>query len=61
MSAVIPIIAIALLVLGALGAVRDGDIALVEHGLMMPAMLIPMLLRPDLYARRMSPHAGTRR
>jgi hypothetical protein len=31
-----------------------GDLALIEHGLMMPAMLIPMLLRLDVYTGRAS-------
>jgi hypothetical protein len=29
-----------------------GNLALLEHGLMMPVMLIPMLLRLDLYTGR---------
>jgi hypothetical protein len=29
------------------------DLALIEHGLMMPAMLVPMVFRLDLYAGRM--------
>ena len=49
MAAVMPLLAIALLVLGWLGAVPMGDLALLEHGLMMPAMLVPMFLRLDLY------------
>lgn len=53
MSAVMPIMAAALLVLGALGAVATEDLALMEHGLMMPAMLVPMLYRVDLYSRPM--------
>jgi hypothetical protein len=50
MSATMPILALALLILGWLGAVPMGDLALLEHGLMMPVMLVPMLLRPGLYA-----------
>ncbi|HEX6662075.1 MAG TPA: hypothetical protein VF025_00235 [Gaiellaceae bacterium] len=34
-----------------------GEFALSEHGLMMPAMLIPMFLRLDLYTGR-ARHAG---
>lgn len=50
MSATMPILAFLLLVLGWLGVVPMGDLALLLHGLMMPAMLVPMLLRPGLYA-----------
>ena len=50
MSATMPILAFVLLVLGWLGVVPMGDLALLLHGLMMPAMLVPMLLRPGLYA-----------
>ena len=53
MSAVMPIIGLALLLLGALDVIAMGDLALLEHGLMMPAMLVPMLLRPGLYAGHM--------
>jgi hypothetical protein len=49
MSAAMPILAIALLMMGWLGAVPMENLALLEHALMMPAMLVPMLLRPDLY------------
>jgi hypothetical protein len=57
MSAVMPIIAFALLVLGAAGAVAKEHMALLEHALMMPAMLVPMLLRPGLYSTPMPHHA----
>jgi hypothetical protein len=50
MSATMPILAIALVTLGGLGVVAMGDLALLMHGLMMPVMLVPMLLRPGLYA-----------
>ena len=50
MSATMPILAFALLVLGWIGVVPMGDLALLMHGLMMPVMLVPMLLRPGLYA-----------
>jgi hypothetical protein len=50
MSSTMPILAFILLVLGWLGVVPMGDLALLLHGLMMPAMLVPMLLRPGLYA-----------
>jgi hypothetical protein len=53
MSATMPILAFILLMLGWLGIVPMGDLALLEHGLMMPAMLVPMLLRPGLYASHM--------
>jgi hypothetical protein len=29
------------------------NLALIEHGLMMPAMLVPMVFRLDLYTGRM--------
>jgi hypothetical protein len=52
MSAAMPILAIVLLGLGWLAVLPESDLALLEHGLMMPVMLIPMLLRLDLYAGR---------
>jgi hypothetical protein len=52
MSAVMPVLAVALLALGWLGIVPKGDLAVLEHGLMMPAMLVPMLFRLDLYSGR---------
>ena len=53
MSATMPILAFILVMLGWLGVVPMGDLALLEHGLMMPVMLVPMLLRPGLYAQHM--------
>jgi hypothetical protein len=53
MSATMPILAFILLMLGWLGLVPMGDLALLMHGLMMPVMLVPMLLRPGLYAAHM--------
>jgi hypothetical protein len=50
MSATMPILASTVLMLGWLGVVSMGDLALLMHGLMMPVMLVPMLLRPALYA-----------
>ena len=47
-----PILAGLLLILGWLGVLAMGDLALIEHGLMMPVMLIPMLLRLDVYTGR---------
>jgi hypothetical protein len=52
MSAAMPILAVVLLILGWLAIVPKGDLALLEHGLMMPVMLIPMLLRLDIYTGR---------
>jgi hypothetical protein len=52
MSAVMPVLAGALLLLGWTEAIPNSDLALTEHGLMMPAMLVPMLLRLDLYTGR---------
>ena len=54
MAAVMPVLAAALLVLGSLSVLPMGDLALWEHGLMMPAMLVPMLFRLDLYTSRHS-------
>jgi hypothetical protein len=53
MTATMPTVALVLLLLGGLGAVPMGDLALLEHSLMMPVMLAPMLLRPGLYAGHM--------
>ena len=47
-----PMLAIVLLVLGWAGAIAMSALAFVEHGLMMPAMLIPMLFRLDFYTGR---------
>ena len=52
MGAVMPVLAVALLVLGWLSLLPMGDLALWEHGLMMPAMLVPMFFRLELYTRR---------
>ena len=52
MSAAMPVLALALLAFGWLGALSKGDLALTEHGLMMPVMLVPMLFRLDLYTGR---------
>ena len=49
----LPILAIVLLTLGWLAVVPMGDLALLMHGLMMPVMLVPMALRPGLYAGHM--------
>ena len=49
MSAAMVVLAVVLLCLGWLGLVSMSTLPLLAHGLMMPAMLIPMLLRPDLY------------
>ena len=57
MAASMPILAIVLLALGWLAIVPTGDLALLEHGLMMPVMLIPMFLRLDLYTGRAG-HTG---
>jgi hypothetical protein len=53
MSATMPIVAGVLRMFGWLGPVPMGDLALLEHGLMMPVMLVPMLLGPGLYSGRM--------
>jgi hypothetical protein len=52
MSAAMVIWAIVLLGFGWLGILPKSSLALLEHGLMMPIMLIPMLFRLDLYTGR---------
>jgi hypothetical protein len=52
MSATMPILASTVLMLGWLGVVAMGDLALLMHGLMMPVMLVPMLFRLDVYTGR---------
>ena len=59
MSATMPVLAIMLLAFGWLGLVPMSNMALLEHGLMMPVMLIPMLFRRDLYAGHMA-HTSAR-
>jgi hypothetical protein len=41
-----------LLAFGWVGILPKRDLALLEHGLMMPIMLVPMLFRLDLYTGR---------
>jgi hypothetical protein len=60
MSAVMPALAIVLLALGWLAIAPKHDLALLEHGLMMPAMLGPMFFRLDLYTGRAG-HGGRHR
>jgi hypothetical protein len=52
MAGVMPILAMALLALGWLSVVPKSELALLEHGLMMPAMLVPMVFRLSLYTGR---------
>ncbi len=52
MAAAMPILAIALLALGWLAILPRSELALLEHGLMMPVMLIPMFFRLDVYTGR---------
>jgi hypothetical protein len=52
MAAAMPVLAMVLLPLGWLAIVPKGDLALLEHGLMMPVMLVPMFFRLDLYTGR---------
>lgn len=49
MSAAMPVLAAALLCLSWIGAIPMSAMAPAEHGLMMLAMLVPMLLRLDFY------------
>jgi hypothetical protein len=58
MAVVMPVLGAALLVFGWLSVLPMGDLALWEHGLMMPAMLVPMLFRLDLYTSKHSHHAS---
>jgi hypothetical protein len=57
MAAVMPILALALLVLGWTELMPMSDLALLEHALMMPAMLVPMFFRLDFYTGRVG-HPG---
>src|SRR4051794_30360312 len=43
------VLAALVLVAGLTGTISQGDMALAVHGLMMPAMLVPMLAHLDLY------------
>jgi hypothetical protein len=61
MSAAMPLLAIALLALGWIGALPMSSLALAEHALMMPAMLLPMLLDLDLYTGSGHPDTSTHR
>jgi hypothetical protein len=55
------LLGVAVLVAGAATLIPIERAALAEHGLMMPAMLVPMLLRPGLYmgAATSAPPRGT--
>ena len=61
MAAVMPVLGAALLVFGWLSVLPRGDLALWEHGLMMPAMLVPMFFRLGLYTSKHSHHQTTAR
>jgi hypothetical protein len=52
MSAAMVVLAVVLLGAGWLGIVPMSAFPWLAHGLMMPAMVIPMLLRLDLYTGR---------
>jgi hypothetical protein len=54
MGASMVVLGLAVLIAGALAVIPIENAALAEHGLMMPAMLVPMLLRLDLYMGRTS-------
>lgn len=56
-----PMTAWMLYALGWLGILPLGDLALLEHGLMMPVMLVPMLVRLDLYTGRVDHATGRAR
>jgi hypothetical protein len=61
MTAAMPALAVVLLLLGWLAVVPMGDLVLLEHGLMMPVMLLPMLLRLDVYTGRAGHRTQTAR
>jgi len=52
MTAAMIILAVLLLAAGLVGIVPMGQLPLLEHALMMPFMLVPMLLRADQYTGR---------
>ena len=52
MTAAMIILAGLVLAAGLVGLVPMGQLALLEHALMMPCMLVPMLLRADQYTGR---------
>ncbi len=58
MSAAMAVWAGLLLVAGLVGTVDRGSMATLEHGLMMPAMLVPMVLRLDVYTGAHMAHAN---
>jgi hypothetical protein len=58
MSAAMVIWAFLVLGVGWAGFLPMSSLAVVEHGLMMPAMLVPMFLRLDLYTGRTGHHMG---
>jgi hypothetical protein len=58
MTAAMPVLALGLLVFGRLAILPEGDLALLEHGLMMPVMLVPMLFRLDVYTGRTGQHGA---
>ena len=58
MSGAMVVWALALLALGWRGILPRSNLALLEHGLMMPIMLIPMLFRLDLYTTGHTGHAA---
>ena len=58
MAAAMVILALLILVAGWLGIVAMETLPWLAHGLMMPAMLVPMLLRLELYTgHTMGAHA----
>ena len=59
MSAAMPVLAMALLAFGWIGLVPMADLAVLEHGLMMPVMLIPMFFRLDLYTGHVTHSHGS--
>jgi hypothetical protein len=52
MAAAMIILAVLLLAAGVVGLVPMGQLPLLDHALMMPFMLVPMLLRADQYTGR---------
>jgi hypothetical protein len=52
MALVMPVLAVRAAPRGWFGVLARSQFALLEHGLMMPAMLVPMLIRLDVYTGR---------
>jgi hypothetical protein len=58
MTTAMVVLAAAVLIAGAVGVIAESAMALAVHGLMMPAMLMPMLLHHDLYTGKNAAEAS---